>query len=62
MAQSVMPLTLELGSGPDLTVCGTEPHTGLCADSAEPAWDSIPLSAPPLFTCTVSLSLKINKH
>ena len=44
------------GSGYDLTVCGFEPHVGLCTDSTEPASDSLSsplLSAPPL----LSLSL-----
>ena len=39
--------TLDLGSGLDLTVHGVEPHIGLCADGAEPAWDSLPLSLYP---------------
>ena len=48
MAQSTKPQTLDLGSGHDLMVCGTEPHTGLCAGGVEPAWDFLsPLSAPP---------------
>ena len=49
MAQSVKPLTLDFGSGHDLTVGEFEARLGLCADSAEPAWDSLspPLSAPP---------------
>ena len=42
--------TLDLGSGHDFTVREFEPCVGLCADGAEPAWDS------PLF-----LALKINK-
>ena len=40
----------------DLTVCGFEPRVGLCADSAEPAWDA---SSP--FLCPFS-PLKINKY
>ena len=55
--------TLDFGSGHDLTVCGFEPRTGLYADSAEPAWDS--LSHSQLLPCshvhTLSLSLQINK-
>ena len=40
-----------------------QPHIGLCADSVEPAWDSLSL----LFLCpyptrTLSLSLKIKKN
>ena len=47
-----------------------ETRIGLCADSTEPAWDSLSLSLslsslllPHLhtFACTLSLSLKINK-
>ena len=45
-AQSVKYLTLELGADHDLMVHGTEPGMGLCADSTEPAWDSLPLSLP----------------
>ena len=45
MAQSTEHLTLDFGSGHDLTVHGIEPRTGLCGDSVEPAWDSLsPLS------------------
>ena len=46
VAQSVKYLTLDLSSGHDLPVCGIEPHVGLCADSAESAWDSLSPSAP----------------
>ena len=44
VAQSVKCLTLGFSSGHDLRVFGIGPHIGLCADSAEPAWDSPPLS------------------
>ena len=37
MAQLVKHLTLNFGSGHDLTVCEMEPRIGLCADSAEAA-------------------------
>ena len=47
MAQSVKRPTLGFGSSRDLTVQAFEPRAQLCADSGEPAWDS--------------LSLKINK-
>ena len=59
VAQSVKRVTLGLGSGHDLTVHETEPRVGLCADSVEPAWDSLsfPLSLP----LPRALSLKINK-
>ena len=43
MAQSVKHLTLDFGSGHDLTVRDIEPHVGLCADLKEPAWDSLSL-------------------
>ena len=58
MAQSIRP---DFGSGHELTVCGIEPHVGLCAGGMEPAWDFFlpPLSAPP--PLMLSLSLKINK-
>ena len=46
MAQSVKHLTLDFGSGHDLTVHGFE-RVRLCADSVEPAWDSPSPSAPP---------------
>ena len=62
MVQSVKHLALDFSSGHDLTVCEFEPHMGLCADSSEPAWDSLSpsLSAPPPLTLSISLS-KINK-
>ena len=49
MAQSVKRLTLDFGSGHDLTVCEFEPQVRLSSDSVEPAWDplSLSLSAPP---------------
>ena len=60
MAQSVEHLTLGFGSGHDLTVHEFEPRIGLCADSAEPAWDSFCLSlslpTPPLLAHSLSLS------
>ena len=58
MLQSVKRLTLGFGSGHDVTVRGIEPLMGLCTDSAEPAWDPLSLSAPPLRI--LSHSLKIN--
>ena len=36
VAQLVKCLTLDLGSGHDLTVCELKPHIGLCTDSSEP--------------------------
>ena len=48
--------TLHFGSGHDLTVRGFEPRIGLCADSSEPAWDSVSLSPCPSPACSISLS------
>ena len=55
---------LDLGSGHDPSVHGIEPHIGLYADSAEPAWDSLspPLTAPPPLVLPPSLSLSQNKE
>ena len=52
---------LTLAQAMILRFVGSSPRIGLCADSAEPAWDSLSpsLSAPP--PLTLSLSLKINK-
>ena len=44
----------DFGSGHDLTVCVFKPHVGLCADSAEPVWDSLSSSLSALS----ALSLK----
>ena len=41
MAQSVDRPTPDFNSGHDLTVHGIEPGVGLCADSVEPALDSL---------------------
>ena len=57
--QSVKRPTLDFSSGYDLTVGGFEPLTGLCADSVEPAWDSLSLPLP--LPCLLLLS-KINKY
>ena len=56
MAQLVKFLTLGLGSGHGLTVCEIEPCIGLCADSLQPARDSLslPFSAPPLLSFPLS--------
>ena len=61
VAQSLKHLTLGFSSGHDLMVHEFEPHIGFCADSVEPAWDSLSPSLCPSPTCTVSVSLKINK-
>ena len=59
-APSVKRSILDLGSGPDLMVHETEPHSGLYTDSAESAWDS---PSPSLFApLPLSLSLQINKY
>ena len=46
-------------SGHDLTVWEFEPRVELCVDGAEPAWDSLPLSAPPCL-CSLSRNKYIN--
>ena len=58
MAQLIKRLTLDVGSGHDLMVCEFEPHIGLCADSEEPARDSLSpsLSAPKPLALSASLS------
>ena len=57
MAQSVKRPALDLGSGPDLTVCEFEAHVGLCAAGVEPAWDSVsPLCPSPAGARALSLS------
>ena len=67
---SVRCLTFDFGSGHDLMVCEFGPHIepsiGLCADSAEPAWDSLSrflaLCPSPTRVHAHALSLsKINK-
>ena len=60
VAQSVKLLPLCFGSGHDFTVREFEPCTGLCADSWEPAWDS--LSAPPLLLLSLSLNTDTQKN
>ena len=63
VVQSVQRLTLDFGSGHDVTVRGIEPHIRLHTDSREPAWDSLspsPSLSVPL-PMVLSLSLKINK-
>ena len=56
MAQLVKRLTLDFGSDHDLAVCEIEPGVGLCADTVEPAWDSLSLSLYPFPTHALSLS------
>ena len=63
MAQSVKHLILDFSSGHELMVHKFKPCIGLCADSTEPAWNSLSsLSAPPPLMHTCSLPLKINKY
>ena len=56
MAQLVKHPTPEFGSGHVPTVREMEPHIMLCADSMEPAWDSLslPLSLPLPSMCALS--------
>ena len=61
VVQLVEHLTLDFGSGHDLTVCELEPHIGLQADSAESAWDSLSLSLSLLLSCSRVLSLSLQK-
>ena len=49
--------TLDFRSGHDLTVCESRPCVGLCADSVEPAWDSLSST----LSATRAFSLKIHK-
>ena len=55
VAQLVKHSTLDSGSGHDLTVCGLEPHVGLCADSTEPASD------PPFLSLSAPLVLSLSQ-
>ena len=65
VTQSVKNPALDFSSGHELTVCGFRAHVGLCASSAEPAWDSLSLplslSAPLPLALSLSLSKFINK-
>ena len=63
MVQSLKHLTLHFSSGQDLMVRELKPRVRLCADSEEPAWDSLSLSLPlPCsHVCFLSLS-KMNKR
>ena len=56
VAQSVRSPTPGFGSGRDLTVCEFKPCLKFCADSAEPAWNSLSpsLSAPPAHAISFS--------
>ena len=48
--------TLGFRSSHDLTVCGFQPHAGLCADGVESARDSLPPSLCPSPALSPSLS------
>ena len=64
MAQSAKRLTLDFGSGHDLTVREIEFLIGLHTDSEEPIWDSLSpspsLSVPPLLV--FSLNTYIHRY
>ena len=55
-------LTLDFGSGHDLTVRGIEPRVRIYADREEPAWDSLSpsLYAPLLLARTLCFSKQMN--
>ena len=67
MARSVERLTLDFGSGRDLTVCEFQPRVGLCTVSTDPAWGSLspsfslPLSHSCAHAQALSLFLKRNQ-
>ena len=67
VTQSGKHLTLDFSSGHDLTVCQIEPGVRLCADSMDPAWDSLSpslslsLSVLPPLTLALSLPLSLSK-
>ena len=62
VAQEVKRLTLDFGLGHSLTIPGFEACMGLCADSEEPVWDSLPLPSLPLCPSPASAcSLSPNK-
>ena len=56
MAQLVKHLTLSFGSGHDLRVHEIKPCVGLCADSEDPAWDSLSRSLCAFLALSLSLS------
>ena len=58
VAQWVKCAALDCGSGQDLAVREFKPCVGLCADGAEPAWGSPPLSAPAPSPKNKSIKLK----
>ena len=58
MAQSVKHPTLGFGLGHDLVVREFESRIRLCADSVEPAWDSLSPFPSLLLPSSLSLSKK----
>ena len=62
VAQSVERLTLDFGSGHDLTFCEFEPCIGLCTDSVEPACDSLSPSLSLSLSLSLPLPPQINKN
>ena len=59
MVQWVKCVTVDLSSDHDLTVAGFKPRVELCADGAEPAWDSLCLSGSQAHSlCTSQNKLK----
>ena len=54
-------LTLDFGSGHDLTVDEFELHVRFCPGSVEPAWDILSLPLPNSCSLSLSLSHTINK-
>ena len=60
MGQVIERLTVGSSSGHDLTVRELKPRVGLCADSSELTWDSLPpsFSAPTLLSHSLSLKSK----
>ena len=61
VVHSVKHPTLGVSSSHDLMIHEFEPHIWLCADSVEPAWDSLSRSLCPSPACSLFLCLQINK-
>ena len=62
MVHSVKHLIPDFGSDHDLTIHEFKPSIGLCADSAEPAWDSVTLSLPLSHLLSLSQNKPKNKQ
>ena len=56
VAQSVKCQTLDFSSGHDLTVPEGKPRVRICADSVEPAWDSLSLCPSPAHSLSLLFS------